>query len=180
MPPGLATGFTVVLPSFLPQECARFGRIPRLLPWMMDMEPSAPPPPAGRKGPHPDPAPSWRGFRARLHEPACALALALTFSLSACAMEHQTQFDSDAWKSQRGAAATDNRRGSMIPALEKALHEGMTRDQVVALLGEPDISDAKAGTDEYELGLAGYGVDEEFYEIRYRDGKLASHRMGRR
>lgn len=148
----------------------------------MDMEPSAPPPPAGRKGPHPDrtsPRPG-SGPSPGLHKPACALLLALTFSLSACAMEHQTQFDSDAWKSQRGAAATDNRRGSMLPALEKALHTGMTRDQVVALLGEPDISNAQTGIDEYELGLAGYGVDEEYYEIRYRDGKLESHRMGRR
>ena len=149
------------------------------------MEPSAPPPPAGRKGPHPGPAslPQRIGqspYRPGLHKPACALLLALTFSLSACAMEHQTQFDSDAWKSQRGAAATDNRRGSMLPALEKALHTGMTRDQVVALLGEPDISNAQTGTDEYELGLAGYGVDEEYYEIRYRDGKIESHRMGRR
>lgn len=148
----------------------------------MDMEPSAPPPPAGRKGPHPDRTlpRSGSGPSPRLHTPACALLLALTFSLSACAMEHQTQFDSDAWKSQRGVAATDNRRGSMLPAMEKVLHAGMTRDQVVALLGEPDISDTQTGADQYELGLAGYGVDEEYYEIRYRDGKLESHRMGRR
>lgn len=146
------------------------------------MEPSAPPPPTGRKGPPPGPIPPRQGSgpRPRLHEPACALLLALTFSLSACAMEHSSSFDSDAWKSQRGAAATDNRRGSMIASVEKVLHAGMTRDQVVALLGEPDISDAEAGTDVYELGLAGYGVDEEYYEIRYRDGKLESHRMGRR
>jgi hypothetical protein len=148
----------------------------------MDMEPSAPPPPAGRKGPHPDPASPRQGAgpSPRLHTPACALLLALTFSLSACAMEHQTQFDSDAWKSQRGVAATDNRRGGMLPAMEKVLHTGMTRDEVVALLGEPDISDTQTGADQYELGLAGYGVDEEYYEIRYRDGKLESHRMGRR
>lgn len=150
----------------------------------MDMEPSAPPPPAGRNGSHPDPTaprrPGQSPHRPGLHKPACALVLALTFSLSACAMEHSSQFDSDAWKSQRGAAATDNRRGSMLEALEKVLHAGMTREQVVALLGEPEISDTKTGVDEYELGLAGYGVDEEFYEIRYRDGKLESHRMGRR
>lgn len=148
----------------------------------MDMEPSAPPPPAGRKGPHPDrtsPRPG-SGPSPGLHKPACALLLALTFSLSACAMEQQPQFDSDAWKSQRGAAASDNRRGGMLPALDKVLHAGMTRDEVVKLLGEPDHSDTQAGIDQYELGLAGYGVDEEYYEIRYRDGKLESHRMGRR
>lgn len=68
----------------------------------------------------------------------------------------------------------------MVPALEKVLHAGMSRDEVVGLLGEPDFSDAETGTDTYELGLAGYGVDEEYYEIRYRDGKLESHRLGRR
>lgn len=130
----------------------------------MDMEPSAPPP-----GPGP-----------RLHAPACALLLALTFSLSACAMEHSSSFDSDAWKSQRGAAASDNRRGGMLPALDKVLHAGMSRDEVVKLLGEPEHSDTQAGIDQYELGIAGYGVDEEYYELRYRDGKLESHRMGRR
>lgn len=128
------------------------------------MEPSAPPP-----GPGP-----------RLHAPACALLLALTFSLSACAMEHSSAFDSDAWKSQRGVDANDNRRGGMLPALDKVLHAGMSRDEVVKLLGEPDHSDAQAGIDQYELGIAGYGVDEEYYELRYRDGKLESHRMGRR
>lgn len=68
----------------------------------------------------------------------------------------------------------------MVPALQKVLHPGMRRDEVVGLLGEPDFSDTNRATDTYELGLAGYGVDEEYYEIRYRDGKLASHRMGRR
>ncbi|MFD0724362.1 hypothetical protein [Lysobacter brunescens] len=68
----------------------------------------------------------------------------------------------------------------MLPALDKVLHAGMSRDEVVKLLGEPDHSDTQAGVDQYELGIAGYGVDEEYYELRYRDGKLESHRMGRR
>jgi hypothetical protein len=149
------------------------------------MEPSVPPPPSGHQGPTPDPASLRQTSRPRLclhrlHKPACALALAITLSLSACAMEHSSQFDSDAWKSQRGVATQENRRGPMVPALEKVLHAGMSRDEVVGLLGEPDYSDTDAGTDTYELGLAGYGVDEEYYEIRYRDGKLESHRMGRR
>jgi hypothetical protein len=148
------------------------------------MEPSIPLPHPGRKGPSPDPvAASQRQSRLglpRLHKPAWAVALAIGLSLSACAMEHSSQFDSDAWKSQRGVSPQENGRGTMVPALEKVLHPGMRRDEVVDLLGEPDFSDANRATDTYELGLAGYGVDEEYYEIRYRDGKLASHRMARR
>lgn len=148
------------------------------------MEPSIPLPPSGRKGPNPDPASaSQRQSRlglARRHKPAWAVALAIGLSLSACAMEHSSQFDPDAWKSQRGVAPQENSRGTMVPALEKVLHPGMGRDEVVELLGEPDFSDTSIATETYELGLAGSGVDEEYYEIRYRDGKLASHRMGRR
>lgn len=148
------------------------------------MEPSIPLLPPGRKGSNPDPASaSQRQSRldlAPLRKPAWAVALAIGLSLSACAMEHSSQFDSDAWKSQRGVAPQENSRGTMVPALEKVLHSGMRRDEVVELLGEPDFSDANRATDMYELGLAGYGVDEEYYEIRYLDGKLASHRMGRR
>ena len=108
------------------------------------------------------------------------LGIALTFSLSACAMQNTPQFDSNAWKSQRGADARQNQRGTMVSSVEKAVHEGMPREEVIALLGEPDHSDAATATDQYELGVAQYGVDEEFYEIVYRDGKVASHRWGRR
>lgn len=95
----------------------------------------------------------------------------------------QTQtggFDSDAWKSQRGAAALDNRRGAMVASLEGVVREGMARADVLAALGEPDSSDADNGVDVYELGVSGVGVDEEYYEIRYQNGRVASHRWGRR
>lgn len=109
----------------------------------------------------------------------CA-ALLLTLSLSACVMQTTTQFDSSAWKSQRGVDAQQNQRGPMVASAEKAVHVGMSRDEVIALLGEPDIRDAAAATDLYELGVARYGIDEEFFEITYQDGKVASHRWGRR
>lgn len=108
------------------------------------------------------------------------LALSLTVSLSACAMQNTPDFDSSAWKSQRGATGKNNTRGQMVATLEKALHAGMSRDDVIRLLGEPDSTDADTATDVYELGVAAYGIDEEFYEIQYQDGKLASHRWARR
>jgi hypothetical protein len=95
-------------------------------------------------------------------------------------MQTTSNFDSDAWKSQRGVDAKENQRGPMVSSVEKAVKTGMSRDEVVRLLGEPDISDAASATDVYELGVARYGIDEEFYEIKYQDGKVTSHRWGRR
>ncbi len=95
-------------------------------------------------------------------------------------MQNTTQFDSSAWKSQRGAGAQQNQRGTMVASVEKAIHAGMLRDEVIGLLGEPDSRDAATTTDTYELGVAQYGIDEEFYEINYQDGKVATHRWGRR
>ncbi len=95
-------------------------------------------------------------------------------------MQNTSDFDSNAWKSQSNAAPRDNKRGQMVATLEKNLRTGMSRDEVIGLLGEPDSTDADTATDVYELGVAAYGVDEEFYEIQYRDGKLAAHRWARR
>jgi hypothetical protein len=135
--------------------------------------PSAPPvgAPLGR---------ALRGIAFSRQSPTALLALFLTVSLSACAMQTTPDFDSTTWKSQRGAAPRDNSRGQMVAVLEKSLHTGMSRDDVVKLLGEPDSTDADTATDVYELGVAAYGVDEEFYEIQYQDGKIAAHRWARR
>lgn len=118
----------------------------------------------------------------RLHGRVSALccAVVLLLSLSACAMQTTSNFDSAAWKSQRGVAAQQNQRGPMLNSAEKAVHAGMSRDEVIRLLGEPDISDATTAVDTYELGVAKFGIDEEFFEITYQDGKVASHRWGRR
>ena len=111
---------------------------------------------------------------------ALCAAVVLLLSLSACAMQTTSNFDSAAWKSQRGVAAQQNQRGPMLTSAEKAVHTGMSRDEVIRLLGEPDISDAATAVDTYELGVAQYGIDEEVFEITYQDGKVASHRWGRR
>lgn len=111
---------------------------------------------------------------------ALRCAVLLTLFLSACTMQTTSSFDSASWKSQRGADAQQNRRGTMVAALEKSIDVGMPREQVIALLGEPDSTDAATSTDMYELGVAQYGVDEEFYQIQYQDGKVATHRWGRR
>jgi hypothetical protein len=117
-----------------------------------------------------------------LHLRASALcfAIVLLFSLSACAMQTTSHFDSTTWKSQRGVAAQQNQRGPLLASAEHAVRTDMSRDEVIGLLGEPDIRDAASAIDTYELGVAQYGIDEEFFEITYQDGKVASHRWGRR
>lgn len=101
----------------------------------------------------------------------------LTLSFSACTMQKDT-FDSTTWKAQRGASALDNQRGGMVPKLKTSLSEGMPRAEVLRLLGEPDSQ--RANTDVYELGVSDLGIDEEHYEIGYKDGDVASHRWSRR
>lgn len=110
---------------------------------------------------------------------ACLL---FALSLTACTMHTETEtqsFDSATWKSQRGVAGADNRRGPLVQALAQVIRTGMTRDDVLGVLGPPDSTRA-ASTDVYELGRMPYGIDEEYYEIRYRDGRVESHGMGRR
>ncbi len=86
-------------------------------------------------------------------------------------------FDSDTWKAQRGASATANKRGSMGAALEAAVRVGMPRADVIRLLGEPDLRDTETNSDQYMVGLA-TGPDEQYYEIQYKDGNVASVRFG--
>lgn len=111
--------------------------------------------------------------------PAAAI-LALSFLLPACTMPQTATFDPDAWKSQRGAAPQDNRRGAMVEGLKTAVRDGMPREEVVALLGEPDSRNAATGVEVYELGVSAVGVDEEYFEVRYQDGRVASSRWARR
>lgn len=107
-----------------------------------------------------------------------AVAALLTLALTACAMHTTESFDSATWKSQRGVTGTDNRRGALVGAAGEALEPGMARDAVHALLGAPDST--REDVDVYELGRSPYGVDEEYFEVRYRDGRVASHALGRR
>lgn len=108
----------------------------------------------------------------------CTLVLVLT--LSGCSMNKTSNFDSDTWKSQRGVQAADNQRGEMLTSLKAVIKTGMPRADVIKLLGEPDTVNAEAGTHVYELGVSELGIDEEYYEIRYQDESIVSHRWARR
>ncbi len=89
-----------------------------------------------------------------------------------------TDFDSAAWRAQRGSTAIDNPRSGLVAALERQrLREGMPRDEVRRLLGEPDLSEG--GADVYLLGASPVGVDLETYRIDYRQDRVSSYGIRR-
>jgi hypothetical protein len=80
-------------------------------------------------------------------------------------------FNSDKWKAQRHSGPLDNSRSGMLDELEKLLHVGMTLNEVLALLGEPDSKRDRVFT--YNLGMYLYVMDNEYFNIEFdADGKL--------
>lgn len=55
----------------------------------------------------------------------------------------------------------------MVPDLETRLRPGMSRDEILELLGPPE----SAGDNLliYELGVSGYGVDFDHYMLEFDD-----------
>ncbi len=96
-------------------------------------------------------------------------ALAGAMTLGGVAMAFAGEFNAEQWKAQRGVEASENARQGMIPELEKILRAGMSREEVIALLGEPDIKENNRF--EYELGLLGFGVDYAWYVIEFDEEK---------
>src|SRR5262245_3420837 len=68
-------------------------------------------------------------------------------------------FDSDRWKAQRNSAARDNPRAGMLGNLKDRLRPGMTRQEVVTLLGEPEATEKDGTRYVYDLGMSAFGVD---------------------
>lgn len=110
------------------------------------------------------------GHRAKLG------GLLLSLVATACSMSTDT-FDSATWKAQRGVSTKENQRIQMAPALRSRIKAGMSRAEVIQLLGEPDSRDAQTGTEKYLLGLP-MGPDEQYYEIQYQNGVVSSARLG--
>jgi len=75
-------------------------------------------------------------------------------------------FDRAAWAAGRGDNTGRNPRGAQIDALEDsgAVRPGTPRDQVRALLGEPENVDGNR--EMYSLGI-GYGPSLEYFNVEY-------------
>lgn len=77
-------------------------------------------------------------------------------------------FDSKAWKAESGSNAVDNPRAGMVADLEKLLRPGMARAEVEALLGQPE-GKRGDGAYVYDLGVARYGVDYQWFVVEFDD-----------
>jgi hypothetical protein len=87
-------------------------------------------------------------------------------------------FDSARWKALRSSTARDNPRAGMIGELKERLRPGMTQEEVVALLGEPERKDGPRYV--YAIGTSAFGVDYEYFVVEFdADGKLKRHAIER-
>jgi hypothetical protein len=87
-------------------------------------------------------------------------------------------FDSDRWKALRNSDARENPRARMLGDLKDRLRQGMTRDEVVALLGEPETKEGVRFV--YAIGTSAFGVDYEYFVVEFDvDGKLTRHSITR-
>ncbi|XXF76260.1 hypothetical protein P2318_24820 [Myxococcaceae bacterium GXIMD 01537] len=110
---------------------------------------------------------------------AAALALVVTLGVYLVSTSQTGAFDAEQWKAQRGGVESNNPRLGMVAELKrKHLREGMTREEVQRLLGEPD---QRRGTSEvYELGQSPVGVSYEYFVIDYDGaGKVTQVRISR-
>lgn len=87
-------------------------------------------------------------------------------------------FDAQKWKAEKGNVTSKNARITMVGEAEKLLRIGMPRQEVTALLGEPDGNDNNRF--EYLLGVSPVGIDFEVFIIEFdAGGRLKSFRSER-
>jgi hypothetical protein len=87
-------------------------------------------------------------------------------------------FDSAKWKALRSSTERENPRSRMVSKLQQELRTGMTQDEVVALLGEPEIKEGARYV--YSIGASPFGVDYEYFVVEFgADGKVLRHMITR-
>ncbi|MBJ7544458.1 hypothetical protein [Rhodomicrobium udaipurense] len=99
---------------------------------------------------------------------AAISATALVLGVNSAA---SSSFDSQKWRSEAGNLTSSNSRHGMSLDLEKnVLRIGMTKDEVVSILGQPD-GKKKTGAFIYDLGVG--MIDLDFYVLEFDEaGKL--------
>ena len=95
-----------------------------------------------------------------------ALALLAGLGVYLVATAQKGAFDAEQWKALRGSTARNNPRVGMVVELqEKHLRQGMSREEVQKLLGEPD--QRRDTSEVYELGASPFGPSYEYFVIDY-------------
>lgn len=121
----------------------------------------------------------WVKMRSRCMIGTMSASFLLLNSLTACAMQSSQELDTASWKSQRGVDFEKNNRIHMMEAVKGVIHVGMSKNDVLTLLGPPDYSEdgESTSTDVYYLGISPYAGDTQEYDIKYKDGKVVSHNI---
>lgn len=105
-------------------------------------------------------------------------ATVLAASVTGAKMMAAEGFDGTKWKSLQGSRARDNPRAGMVSQVEERLKAGMTRAEVVQLLGTPEIDDDRRFT--YSLGTSAFGVDYEYFIVEFdEEGRVLRHAVRR-
>lgn len=100
---------------------------------------------------------------------AGVLAAAAAAIMVAGCEEDSVGFDTSGWQAERGNATGANARGAMVATLDEAgVRVGASRDQIRAILGEPDSTGPRA--DIYFLGRSATGPSFDTYRIDYDAG----------
>src|SRR5688572_7954485 len=77
-------------------------------------------------------------------------------------------FDRNVWHQFHENDEPDNPRYSMVKSLQRSyLHPGLTREQVIELLGEPDVAKSP-DMYEYNLGMwSGFRIDYDGLQVHF-------------
>ncbi|MBJ7532637.1 outer membrane protein assembly factor BamE [Rhodomicrobium vannielii ATCC 17100] len=97
----------------------------------------------------------------------------LSVALAACAalaigasMTMSKGFDPQKWKAEANNLTSRNPRIGMVSDLQKILRVGMTKAEVLSLLGEPSTK-KKTGAFVYDLGTPPFAVDLEYFILEF-------------
>lgn len=81
-------------------------------------------------------------------------------------------FTPERWKAEAANTSSKNPRIYWVSQVEKLLRPGMSKDDIIALLGDPNSK--RDNRYSYDLGVNPYGIDYEYFVIEFDStGKLS-------
>ena len=96
-------------------------------------------------------------------------------------MENKT-FDTEKWIAESEKEPEENRRWSMTEEFQAVVKPGMSRPNVLRILGEPDSRRDRGGSlvETYYLGVPWGSIDTTWYDLTYKNDVLdsISHHQG--
>lgn len=86
----------------------------------------------------------------------------------------RTDFDSNHWKEWKMEEDTMFIRWDMVNDLQEVYQlDGMTEEQIIKLLGEPELKSPMEWA--YDLGMARRGIDTGTLRLTFENGKVKTH-----